>query len=146
MKNFFLKRLLVYPGAFAILWYYIFENYATYSALDLIRKQITILTEIVPLAPPFDVILYGILFGYVYGTSSVLISVRKLRSFILIAILFFAKVVYSGILAVTIGYLIFPIEIILLPVIVLCYKAYKRKKKFKAFNTHSQRDLYQESK
>lgn len=126
MKKFFLKRLIAYPICWSIVWYMINTKYPDFPLLELFLDGLEDFTEVLPfaLSPPLDIILFGLVFGYVYGTASVVFKVRMFKGGIFFLVLIF-KMMFSAIFAVSIGYLLFAAEILLLPLIIFLFKTYK---------------------
>lgn len=146
MKNFFLKRLVAYPVGWGIAWYFIFSRYSDSSFIGLIKEQMDYMMDILPfsLSPSVSMILFGLGFGYVYGTGSILVRVSKLRGTLFI-VMFLVKVLFSAFFAVSIGCLLYFLEILLFPIIIYGYKKLKKKKIPRVYKKESdQEDLIKE--
>lgn len=132
MEKFFLKRLVAYPIGWSLVWYMIYTKYPDFPLLELFLEGLEDFTEVLPfaLSPPLDIILFGLVFGYVYGTASVVFKVRMFKGGIFFLVLIF-KMMFAALFAVSVGYLLFAAEILLLPLIIFLFKKYKSGKMFK---------------
>jgi hypothetical protein len=129
MKKFFQRRLIIYPAISSLCWYLIFMKYSGSSMLNLIEDEINYMIDILPfsLPPPLIILLFGLSFGYVYGTISIIVKVRQFKGTFFILIFIF-KVMFSTMLAVSIGIFAYFIEIAILPILLHVLKKIKKNK------------------
>lgn len=125
MKEFFFKRLIVYPLFFSLGVFYAYNNFPS------VAEQIDGFKDMLPFGDSltFQLLLFGMLLGYVYGTISTIIKVRSFKNIFLLAILFVLKVFFSAIIAVSFGLFVYIAEALIIAFI-LTYKFTNLKKNF----------------
>jgi hypothetical protein len=129
LKKFFLMRLMVYPVISCIAWSYLYSNFSDFILVKM-ADQVLLNSMPFPISNEIKILLFGYAFGYVYGTISTVIKVRKFKGILFLG-LFAFKVIQSMLLAGSIGIYILALEIILLPFIIILMKKHKAKKKEK---------------
>ena len=132
IKKFLINRLLFYPVLWSFIWTFIFLKSPSFHLITLIKEGLYALTNTFPFSLTLETqfMLFGLVFGYVYGTISILLKARQIRG-MLFFIVFFLKIMISMFFAITIGYLLYPIELILLPIILLLFRKYRKNKEKK---------------
>ncbi|WP_430510733.1 hypothetical protein [Gottfriedia solisilvae] len=132
MKSIFIKRLITYPAIFCIAWYYMYLKFPNFYFCQYIIETFNMVIKNVPNFPEVETktifIIFGLSFGYVYGTISTLIKVREFRGFLFFG-LFFIKSLISTVAALSFGLVLYPLEILLIPIILLLVKKLKTHKR-----------------
>jgi hypothetical protein len=128
MKNFFVRRLLIYPAIFGIVWTFLFVKYPEFIFVKLVQDELTY--QFIRLEIPMKTlfILFGMAFGYVYGTISTLVKASQFRGIIFLFIFLF-KVMISMTFAISIGYILYAIELVMLPVFLVLIRKIKEVRK-----------------
>ena len=131
MKKIFIWRLLIYPIISCIIWHKLYVDFEDFFLIETV-KGVVLKTIPFDFKEEINFIIFGIAFGYVYGTVSLFIKVRKFKGFIFFA-LFLFKVLQCIIFA-NIAIYFYLLEILLLPLILYFIKKRKKIKKIKVEN------------
>lgn len=127
-KGGMIKRFIVYPIIFTFIWTYTFKNFPDFFLMKLTLDNIKttwINTIHLHVSLKTYVMVFGFLFGYVYGTISLFIKVREFKGLSMF-VLFFIKSFISMILTCLFGFL-YIIELCIRPFII--YLLRKRRNK-----------------
>ena len=124
-KKIMFSRLISYPLICAVIWTLFFlnfnDNYFTQMALEEHRLYLSSFpVEYFP-------IIYGVSFGYIYGTISIVFKVRNFNGLTMF-LGFFLKVFVAS-LFTSVGYILLPIELILLIVFLAVRSIWKLPKR-----------------
>lgn len=132
-KRGMINHLIIYPVIFTIIWTILFNAHSNLFVTKLALNNIKLFSSTVlgdlPIHIPLKSIeiLFGFLFGYVYGTLSLLIKARQFKGLPFV-IVFFTKLIVSFMFSMIYGFLYFA-EIILIPLIYFIYIKISAKKK-----------------
>jgi hypothetical protein len=135
MKKFFLNQLVIYPLLFGVIGYFAYRNFPDFYLVEMAKDvYLPYLKEIFTFINFTDVqffTVYGLLIGYVYGSLSVVVKVRNLKSIILMGIVLYVKLTLAMILGVSFGLILYPVQLILTPIIIYLAKLYSKKQQRK---------------
>ena len=118
MKKFLVKQMLIYPTIFSIAWFQLFKRGPDSIIIDIVFDGLNgSALDFIPIdfTDTQMIVLFGFLFGHIYGTISSVVKVRSFRG-IIFAILFFIKTISSMLVVLTFGPVLFLTELVLLPI------------------------------
>ncbi|PTY81020.1 hypothetical protein [Heyndrickxia sporothermodurans] len=129
LKKIYLNSFLIYPFISCVIWTYAYSKYPDFLYMEVASDLMTKVFPF-PIDVPIKIALFGIVFGYVYGTISTVAKARSFKGILFIPFLIF-KLIVTMLLAATFGILAIGLEIIILPLIILFIKKQKREKQRK---------------
>lgn len=117
MKKFLVKQMLIYPTIFSVAWFQLFKRGPDFFVIDIVFDGLDgSALDFIPidLTDTKLIVLFGFLFGHIYGTISSVVKVRGFRG-IIFAVLFFIKTISSMLVVLTFGPVLYLTELVLIP-------------------------------
>nr|WP_173026395.1 hypothetical protein [Aeromonas sp. Ne-1]AKO69688.1 hypothetical protein [Aeromonas sp. Ne-1] len=118
------KRLLIVPLACAFLWLYIFENFSDSWMVAWVNEIFRVGLDY-SLPKDTKVFVFGLGFGYLYSTFSLLIKARSFKGIPFFIFLGFKVLLVTFV--TVFGVYFYFLELLLMPFIALSKRSFKRK-------------------